>query len=433
MSGKMHKRNRRWMVLLGTTLAAGWSTVSLAGVSQIPLQNVTNLGTAYAGTGSLAEDASTGFWNSAGLTHIKSKEQIVAGGILSVPSTMLHVTSATSNTGTSLNPGNARPSNSVLVPSTHYSKKINDRWAFGLSAVTTFGSKTNYKEDSVARYIATRSEMMTINAGPSLAYRFDQGFSLGAGVDALYVSTVSASNISGSPSLTADGFQKSIVSRTGLGYHVGFLKELSEATRFGAQYRSKIHVTAKGDSTSKATSTAATTNQRTWGNIDFPEYVTLSAYHDVNAQWAVVSDLQLTHWSKLKNMVIRFEDKTALMITQNYKNNYRLAVGGIYKYDQKWRFKMGGSFEKRGTDTIGRSIFIPDQDQIVPAVGVQYRLSKRMALDVAYAHVFYKKQSINQSAPVGASPAGTTASAATVKGDMRHQIKCMGAQLTWDL
>ncbi|MBP6103589.1 MAG: transporter [Gammaproteobacteria bacterium] len=427
MSGKMHKRNRRWVVLLGTTLAAGWSTVSLAGISQIPLQNVTNLGTAYAGAASLAEDASTGFWNSAGLTHIKSKEQIVAGGILSAPSTMLHVTSATSNTGTPLNPGSARPSNRALVPSMHYAKKINDRWAFGLSAVTTFGSKTNYKPDSVARYIATRSEMMAINAGPSIAYRFDQGFSLGGGVDALYVATQMASNIASAPGV-ADGFQKSIVSRTGLGYHVGILQALSEATRFGAQYRSKIHVTAKGDSTVQGTPTATATNQRTWGNLDFPEYVILSAYHDVNAQWAVVSDLQLTHWSKLKNMVLRYEDNTALMIAQNYKNNYRLAVGGIYQYDQKWRFKMGGSFEKRGTHTIGRSIFIPDQDQIVPAVGVQYRLSKRMALDVAYAHIFYKKQSIDQSAPIG-----TPSSTANIKGDMRHQIKCMGAQLTWDL
>ena len=427
MSGKMHKRNRRWMVLLGTTLAAGWSTVSLAGGLQLPEQNVTNLGTAYAGTGSLAEDASTGFWNSAGLTRLKGK-QIVAGGILNVPSTMLHVTSATSTTGLSLNPGNARPSNKAMIPSMHYSQKINDRWAYGLSAVTTFGSKTNYKPDSVARYIATRSEMMAINAGPSMAYRFDQGFSLGGGVDFLYVAAQLSSNLEiANTSLNNDGFTKTMVSRSGVGYHVGVLQELSDATRLGAQYRSKISIKGKGDASKQTAAGAPVTNQGVKGNIDFPEYVVLSAYHDVNEKWAVMSDLQLTHWNKFKTLVFKFDDGTVLTAPQNYKNNYRFAVGGTYEYDHKWRFKMGGSFEKRATQDIGRSIFIPDQDQIVPAVGVQYRFNKRMALDLAYAHIFFKKATINQSAPTGAG------SLATVKGDMRHQIKCMGAQLTWDL
>ncbi len=427
MSGKMHKRNRRWMVLLGTTLAAGWSTLSLAGGLQLPEQNVSNLGTAYAGTGALAEDASTGFWNSAGLTRLKGK-QIVAGGILNIPSTMLHVSSATSTTGLTLNPGNARPSNKAMIPSMHYSQKINDRWAYGLSAVTTFGSKTNYKPDSVARYIATRSEMMAINAGPSVAYRFDQGFSLGGGVDFLYVAAQLSSNLEiAHTSLNNDGFTKTMVSHSGLGYHVGILQALSDATRLGAQYRSKISIKGRGDASAQAAAGAPITHQGVRGNIDFPEYVVLSAYHDVNDKWAVMSDLQLTHWNKFKTLVFKLDDGTTLAAPQNYKNNYRLAMGGIYQYDHKWRFKMGGSFEKRATQDIGRSIFIPDQDQIVPAVGVQYRFNKRMALDLAYAHLFFKKATINQVAPTGAG------SLATIKGDMRHQINCIGAQLTWDL
>ncbi len=428
MSGKKHKLHHRIMIVLGTSIATGWSAVSLAGGFQIPLQNVTNLGTAYAGTASLAEDASTGFWNAAGLTRLHG-EQSVVGGIITIPSTKLHVSSATSTTNVPLAAGDVRPSNKAFIPSMHYSKKINDRWAFGLSAVTTFGSKTNYKADSVARYIATHSEMMAVNAGPSAAYRFDNGLSLGGGLDLLYVSTQSSSALETTHTLNSDGFTKSIVSRSGLGYHMGLLQEMSDATRLGAQYRSKIRIKAKGDSTTQQTASMPVTTQGTWSNIDFPEYVVLSAYHDLNDKWAVMSDLQLTHWSKFKTLAFNFDDGTTLTAPQNYKNNYRIAVGGIYQYDQQWRFKMGGSFEKRATQDIGRSIFIPDQDQIVPALGVQYRLNKRMAIDLAYAHVFYKKANIHQAGHMGGNPA----SAATIKGTMRHQINSIGAQLTWDL
>ncbi len=427
MSGKAHKRHQRWMLLLGTGLVAGWSTASLAGGLGLPLQSATQTGTAFAGAGSEAIDAGTGFWNSAGLTRLKGK-QLVAGGFLNVPSTMLHVSSATSNQGVHLTPASARPSNSAFIPFLHYSQKINDRWAYSLNAITTFGSKTNYKDNSVARYVAARSEMMAINMGPSLAYRFDHGFSLGGGVDALYVSAQLASKLNITDTLANDGFAKTTVSRTGFGYHVGLLQELSERTRLGAQYRSKIHIKGKGDATTQLMPTLPITNKRVSGTIDFPEYVLLSAYHDVSEKWALMSDLQLTHWSTFKNLVFNFEDGTSLNAPQNYKNNYRFAVGGAYQFDDTWRFKMGGSYETRATQTIGRSIFIPDQDQIVPAVGVQYRLNKRMAVDLAYAHLFFKKADINQSAPVGTPP-----SSANVTGDMRHQINCIGMQLTWDL
>lgn len=409
-----------------------WSGMSLAGGLALPEQSVTYLGTAYAGPGSAAEDASTNFGNAAGLTRLRG-EQVVVGGLINLPDTSLKVQSATSaGTGAALGSGTTRPRNNSFIPAFHYSNRINEQWATGVSVVTTFGSKTNYKEQSIARYIATRSEMMTINVGPSLAYRVNEGFSIGGGLDALYVSTVLKSRLNTTGiQADLDGFTQSTASRMGLGYHIGGLQTLSEKTRFGLHYRSKIDVNAQGINQTQLNANAPVTTQNVKGRLIFPESVTLSGHHDLNEKWAVMGDIQWTHWSRFKNLILNFESTPSqLIMLQNYKNSYRTAVGGSYQYDEKWRFKFGGSYEQRSTNDIGRSIYIPDQSQIVSAVGVQYRLTKKMALDLGYAHIFYKKATINTQPPtvVGGPPA-----AQSLQGTLKHQINAFGLQLTWDL
>src|SRR5262245_7376349 len=46
-------------------------------------QNVTNLGLAYSGTAALAEDASTGYFNPAGLTRLGESEVVLSGILIS--------------------------------------------------------------------------------------------------------------------------------------------------------------------------------------------------------------------------------------------------------------------------------------------------------------------------------------------------------------
>jgi long-chain fatty acid transport protein len=223
------------------------SKVQAAGFALLE-QNVTNLGTAYAGTASLAEDASTNFYNPAGLVRL-NYEQLVAGGTVILPQTKLHVNNSLTTQGTPVTPssGVVKPSNTAFVPLMHYANRLNDCWVFGLSVVSTFGSKTNYKSNSIVRYTATQSEMFTIDLGPSIAYQFTNGFSLGAGIDAVYT-TVKLDAQFGTGNVFTDGFTKNRADRWGYGYHIGGLYQVSDCTRFGLHYRSKVGVDLKGDS-----------------------------------------------------------------------------------------------------------------------------------------------------------------------------------------
>jgi len=400
---------------------------------QMVLQNASSLGTAYSGTAAIAEDASTNYYNTAGLIRLPD-EQIAFGGVMNILDTKLNVTSASANTGALLTPstGTTKPSNSGPLPFFHYAKRIDENWIFGFSSAVPFGSKADYKIDSIARYTTTRAEMETIDLSPSLAYNFNNGFSLGGGVDALNMLAKIGNSITiGASNVNTDGFTESTYSNWALGYHVGGLYEVNTCTRFGVQYHSKFDVKTRGESLTQLAAGLPTASQGLKATFNLPDTTIFSVYHAFNDEWAAMADVQWTHWSRFQKIVTRFDNGTQVIVNENYKNVYRAAAGGSYQYSDSWRFRFGVMFDQSPVPDVNRNIFIPNQDRILPAVGAQYRISKTLALDFGYAHMFFKKDNnLNVVAPTSV---GLTQGAQNLKGSMRNRLDAIGLQLTWDI
>jgi long-chain fatty acid transport protein len=424
------------MTLLSISLPA-WSN----GFS-LPEQNVTNLGLAYAGTGSLAVDASTNYYNAAGLTRLCG-DQVVVGGVIAIPRTTLNVTSATDSFGFPMTPGHTRPKNFTAIPSMHYGSKICDQWAWGISMISNFGSKTNYNNHSVARYMATRSEMVTVTLSPSAAYKMNDCFSLGAGFDVMYTAAKLDSKI-GINFLNEDGYFKNKGSRNAYGFHLGALYEMDDCTRFGLSYRSRLTPKLKGHALLRnpvrvpvAGVLVAVPQDVIWHRarttIRLPDTATLSGYHAFNECWAMVADAQWYHWKRYQNLAIRYDDGSRLSAVQDWRNTYRLALGGIYQYDCDWQFKVGTSFDKTSTRDNTRNIYIPDQNQTAAALGARYQWTPCLAVDMGYVHVFYKKAHINQSAATATGPLFPGQPLQSIKGRVKNRIDALGLQLTWDI
>lgn len=412
-------------------------------------QNATNLGMAYAGTASLAEDASTNFYNSAGLTRL-CQEQIVLGGALAVPNTKLDVVKATATNGAYVGAGTVRPADTAYIPWMHYAKRISDRWMFGTSFISTFGSKTDYSTQSIARYTATKAKLITVDIAPSIAYQLFDCFSVGVGLDAVYADATLASQLNvlragGAPLpavTTNDGFTYLTGSRWDWGFHAGVLYEFNDCTRIGANYRSRVEPTLKGTAITQVTTVnvpgapglSAITQQGARAKLKMPDTATISAYHAFNDCWALMADAQWIHWNTYDKLNIVLEDGTVSTTTNNYKNSYRLAIGGEYQFDPCLKLRMGTSYDKTPTQFPYRTIYIPDEDQIGVAIGGQYRLNKCLAFDFGYAHIFQDKAQIQQGPPtVAGGPPANPAPFQNIQGTVKRGIDVLGLQATWDL
>jgi len=216
---------------------------------QLQEQNVTNLGLAYSGVAALAEDASTGYYNAAGLTRL-GESQLVLSGVLIQGD--FNFTATSSNVSLLPNtpvPGanQDNPAKITFVPTFHLFKRLNERWVLGFNVTTPFGLVSDYQETGIVRYMATKSQLQTVNFGPSLAYKISPHLSVGGGVDAEYLKAVLDLRI-GSGNAALDGFQKNKAEGWGAGWHAGLLWQPRESTRIGFSYRAKVNIHAEGSS-----------------------------------------------------------------------------------------------------------------------------------------------------------------------------------------
>ena len=175
---------------------AAFSNSAFASGFAIAEQSVKGLGSAFSNTAE-AGDASTVFFNAAGLGFLEGTE-IITGGHIILPRTSFTDQGSTINAAigggslaaTALNAG-GDPGVGALVPNLymHHQLKgvLGDRVHLGFGINAPFGLKTNWEEGWTGRYHALTSSVKTINFNPTVAFAVTDTFSVGAGVSPQYI------------------------------------------------------------------------------------------------------------------------------------------------------------------------------------------------------------------------------------------------------
>ena len=241
----MTSRFVRFALSISLSSAIVSSGIAFASGFALIEQGVSGLGNAYAGGAAVAQDGSTIFYNPAGMTRLPS--QFIAAANVIVPNFTFKNEGSTQLlqplTGVPLLGGNGGDAGvTKAVPNLYYVQKINDQIFFGLGINSPFGLTTEYDQGWAGRYYAVKSELLTININPSIAYRFNEQFSFGAGLNISYIKADLSSAIDfgtigfGAPGLTPqgnDGFVELKGDSWGVGWNVGLLYEFTKSTRIG--------------------------------------------------------------------------------------------------------------------------------------------------------------------------------------------------------
>ncbi len=224
---------------VASTLGGTSTLASAAGFALIE-QSASGLGNAFAGAAATAEDASTVFFNPAGMSQIKEPQVVFAGHAISLSAQF---------SGTATNPGSLGGGPATgdtggdaggvsFVPNLYFVMPIGEKLAFGIGVSAPFGLKTEYDNTWVGRFQGIKSEIKTINVNPALSYKFSDSFSLGGGLNyqkldaELTNAVVLGPGTEGRANLSADD--------DAWGWNVGLLFNLTPATKIGVSYRSEI-------------------------------------------------------------------------------------------------------------------------------------------------------------------------------------------------
>jgi long-chain fatty acid transport protein len=441
-------------------LAAMSGTAAASGFALIE-QSASGLGNAYAGGAASAEDASTIFFNPAGMSLIKGRQLVLAGHAIG-PSARLSnqgSTTATSPLGapvalTGGNGGNA--GDWALVPNFYYSADINPQTKFGLGINAPFGLKTEYDAGWVGRYQALKSDLKTININPSIAYRVNDSVSVGVGVSYQYANaeltkaidfgtvcsfTALAAACAGAgitpQSAAGDGVAKIEGNDWSWGYNLGALFQVAADTRIGVAYRSEIRHELSGNAAytkpaalpAPLAGAASVTDTGVKASVTLPDSLSLSIMNQMSPKLALMGDVSWTRWSRFQELRIRFGNGAADSVTpENWRDTYRISAGATYQYSDAWKSRIGIAFDQTPVTDQFRTPRIPDNDRTWISVGASYKVSPNGLIDFGYAHLFVKDAPINKAETLSSSLPSTLTE--TLRGNYKNSVDILSVQYT---
>lgn len=442
-------------------------------------QSVSGMGSAYAIGAAGINDASTLFFNPAGMTRLSGTN--LSGGLQIVKSSVDIDATAEYNAS---NPAIAQaglggvpiPDNGTggltsstdtgllaAVPAGYISYQASDRLWYGFAINAHFGLETDYDGNWVGRYHGDNSELLTLDFNPSLAFKINDNASIALGISAMYADGELTNAINGGlldtlaeargsdfiPGVSAtpcvptggaapcpwDLNAKLEGDDWGFGFNVGLLLEPSENTRIGFHYRSKIELDISGKSTVTHPAFPAPLVQGAKLPITLPPSLSSSIYHAFNDQWAFMADITWTEWSKLQHLDITLADGRQNNVAWLYDDSTRYAIGTEYKHSSNWTLRAGVALDESPVPSdADRSPRVPDAERTWLSFGATYRYSPDITVDLAYAHLFVDDPKLNGvpdgNDPVTFGPAGNTGFH-SLSGNYDAAVDIVGVQLNW--
>lgn len=401
--------------LLPALLAVGFAGGASASGFQLQNQNGSGTGLAYAGAAAVAEDASTIFFNPAGMTYLPEGKNISVGGTVLDRSVKFTDTGTTQLGAFTVGDNGGDAGGASLVPAFFYAQSLTPNLSVGFGVSPTFGSETEYDETFVGRYSGYFASIKQINLNPTVAYKVNPQLSVGAGINLAKNETDFRSKTFLSSTVLPVAIEGD---DTGWGYNFGLMFQPSEDTRVGLSYRSTVKFDLKG------TFTLGTTAIPITADIETPDTFSLAFSHKPNSRIELLADATWTGWSSIKS--IPLVGTAALLgttqsLSYNFDDTWRLGVGAKYQWDEKWNLRVGVAVDRTPVPSeADRTMTLPDSDRTWLAFGARYDVSKQTSIDFGYAHIFFDEASTARAALSGLQ---------TVRGDFDTSANLLSIQL----
>jgi long-chain fatty acid transport protein len=381
-------------LLAGNASAAGFQLIE---------QTASGIGNAYAGSAAVAENASTIFYNPAGMTQLKDRE--LSTGLTAIGTSFKFTDTGSSvgfltGTGTGGNGGGWG-----FVPNGYMSWAMNKDLYVGLGFSAPFGLRTEYDNPWVGAAQSTKFDVKTYNINPSVAYRVNENVSVGAGLSWQRLTAEYLRQVAVVSAVTSVSPLALDLSGDSYGWNVGALFAVSPATKVGVSYRSQVKYDLTGDINITGPSAAlnASRSSAAKASLDLPDTFILSGTHQLSDKVQLLGDISWTGWSSIPKLdVIRtsgaLSGQVAQSLDTDFRDSTRVAVGVNYQYRGDLKLKFGLAYDQtpvKGAST--RLVSLPDNDRTWLSAGAQWKVGQGAIVDAGAAYLLLKNSQIDNN------------------------------------
>lgn len=432
---------RRLVIALCASGMFGLSTQVAASGFQLWEQDGASVGNYHAGYAAEADNASTAWYNPAGITRIKN-QQFTLGGVGIATDFEYKGDVGVNTLFTPSQPQNVAVQGGTfsIVPNMHYVAPLNDWLGFGFSVDVPFGLKTDYGTSTELKYAATLSSITVVDISPSLGIQLTDKASIGIGFDVQKASAeLDAVGTFLFPPNDTDSTNKA--NDTAYGYHAGALYQFTPDSRLGLSYHSQVVHHLSGSSKfigplADALNGGPIETSRSIVNLTLPPYTALSMFQKINPQIDLMGSIIYTQWSVFKELILQdvagaqdFEASTTIVseIPEYYRNTWNLSLGGNYHATDKIMLRSAIGYDETPVKDAYRNVQLPDNNRYVFSFGGRYQATKQIALDLGWTHLFFADATVNPP------PQETGDQTVTTNGDVSGGADVYSAQVTWDI
>ncbi|EKF9740273.1 outer membrane protein transport protein [Vibrio cholerae] len=424
--------------LLSSAVAFGLASVSTftqAAGFQLAEYSATGLGRAYAGEAAMADNASAQWRNPAMLTYLEGT-QVSAGAIYVNPNVDVEGTVNHAQLGKTHASSNDFAHDAV-IPNFYLSHQLNEQMALGFALGTNYGMETDLGTDFAASHFGNQASVISKEANLNIAYQILPQLSIGGGVryvmgEGHFGATAPAKNLIRHPvtnnvmTLPKGTTLKYMEGEdNSWGWQVGSAWQINQDHRVGFAYKSEVVMDFEGH----AEGVSYGSYKPGMMSVTLPATAELASFHQLNDQWAIHASINWTDWSSFKELTAVFPEKSDLIKSENWEDNYRFALGTTYQYDAKLALRAGVAYDTSAVDDKNRTATIPETDRTWVSVGGSYVVTPQLTLDAGVTYIFAKDATINE--PRDASDQTAAAIGGAFTGNVSGNVWLIGVQANY--
>jgi long-chain fatty acid transport protein len=367
---------------------------------KLPEQGAKAMGMSMAWTAQ-ADDPSAIYYNPAGITQVEGIHILLGGTLIDARgSTFKGLVKAPPTLG--LPPGTVFPTNEsgrnqeFFAPVAYYTVQATEKLFLGIGINAPFGLSRTYSSDFTVPPTQKGNvgldvqhvSLQTVVVNPTVAYKFNEYISIGAGVDFMYGEAELDRTLGPGLEFHLDG------DGDAWSWNAGVLVTPGYNLKFGVSYRNGYNLEIDGDAKAFGLSTGGKTKVK-MGDI----LVAAVAYQ--TEKLTIEFDYDYTFWSAFENLDIRLDSSLGPIPAfnpqaKNWGDVAAYRLGLRYDFSSSCYGSAGIFYDETPIpeNTLGSEL--PDSDRRGFSLGAGFRV-KNIGVDLSYIYFDYRDRRVNNA------------------------------------
>lgn len=385
-------------VRLATLAAIAAPASVFAGGFSLNEQSASAMGVANAGAAANPENATTVFFNPAGMSQLKGTNISFGAAVLDIDAKAKNgSTSASDELGDDVTGSNGGDiADPAYLPNFYVTHEINDSIDVGFGIHAPYGLAADYDDNFKGRFFADKTELTAISFSPSISVNNGNGLSMGLGVNIMYAegrlskfqdvsggfyqqgvqNAMAQAGVSDPSSLPpgtlqaikagaatqADGYEQAYGSPyadiegddIAVNFRVGFLYEMSDQTQFGLTAQTGTEFELDGDielsgfpfPDGQGGVAPGTLTEDVRVPLAIPESLTVGARHKLTDSVTLLAGATYSRWSRFEELDIYSKEGSGGAVSNAVGRTGDDPITHITeKWNNTWQFNVGSIWQ----------------------------------------------------------------------------------------